>query len=235
MLLLSSLLPSERHSTPPSVGLIKVHLPNPPHLVCSEDPIVFVFSVHVLISPNMSNILNTLDIWHSSKTKTRTLTFQHCWHLPHLSDMPLKGKKRMSFLTWFHNSYHLHHLIISAIVIQGSHKNYSFHSTLSGWWAMMGMLLFIERVRLCVCVCVCYCYSWSEHVRERVWHHFGWVTQTATGAGGGYVRGLWRTERQSSLVVWLGFSAFEAPCAASRTLSRSSKLPVCEGEINFQL
>lgn len=37
---------------------------------------------------------------------------------------------------------------------------------------------------------------------------------------------------QSSLVFWLGFSVFEALCAASLTLSSSSKLSVCEGEIN---
>ena len=35
-------------------------------------------------------------------------------------------------------------------------------------------------------------------LRASVRHNLGWVTRTATGAGGGCVRGLWRTERQSS-------------------------------------
>lgn len=83
--------------------------------------------------------------------------------------------------------------------------------------------------KLVLCFCVLYQSRWVcdwMHVSSFQLSHRHTRTHEATGAGG-CVRGLWRTKMQSSLVVWLGFSVFEALCAASWTLSRSSKLPVC--------
>ena len=114
-----------------------------------------------------------------------TLTFQRCSHLLHLSDMPLKRKRENECPTVTSVDTAIS---IYAIVTQGQHT--IIHLILNhrpGEWWQQRFFFFL---------------------RVSVRPNLGWVTQTATGAGGGYVRGLWRTERQSSEVVWLGFSGF---------------------------
>lgn len=79
--------------------------------------------------------------------------------------------------------------------------------------------------------CVCSCISSRD---LGVFHHFDWVTHSNRSRRR-ICKRLMKQEMQNSLVFWLRFDVCEALHAASWTLSRSPKLSVCEGEINFQL
>lgn len=83
-----------------------------------------------------------------------------------------------------------------------------------------------------IILCVCCCISSRELVNECVFHHSAWVTHSNRSRRR-ICKRLMKQEMQSSLVFWL--RRVKALRAASWTLSRSPKLPVCEGEINFQL
>ena len=81
----------QRHSSPPSVCQRKVQMPNPFHhirmflFVC-----VFFFFNEILSAFSFPNHPQDFIYYHALKNTLNELTFQHCWHLPHLSDKQLK-------------------------------------------------------------------------------------------------------------------------------------------------
>ena len=141
-----------------------------------------------------------------------TLTFQHCWHLPLLSDTLLEKKE----------SKYSYHIIFAPIILcQKKMIHLIFKFSFCDQWRTVEFICIVQVINVCCIV------SAESHTHTHA--------HKAIGAGWGCIRGLWRTKTWSSLVVWLGFPMFEALRTASLTLSRSSKLTVCEREINLQL